>query len=77
MPPVSISPVAYSELSAFLGVKIPEENSLSAALRGAPLRQTVFKADELFYVLATYRAARTAMNDILNGAKLPKMDALK
>ncbi|MEA4955810.1 MAG: relaxase/mobilization nuclease domain-containing protein [Pseudoflavonifractor sp.] len=27
--------------------------------------------------LATYRAVRTAMNDILNGAKLPKMDALK
>ena len=27
--------------------------------------------------LATYRAARTAMNNILNGAKLPKMDALK
>lgn len=27
--------------------------------------------------LATYRAARAAMNDILNGAKLPKMDALK
>ena len=27
--------------------------------------------------LATYRAARTAMNDILNGAKLPKMEALK
>ncbi len=27
--------------------------------------------------LATYRAARATMNDILNGAKLPKMDALK
>ena len=27
--------------------------------------------------LATYRAARALMNDILNGAKLPKMDALK
>ena len=27
--------------------------------------------------LATYRAARAAMNNILNGAKLPKMDALK
>ena len=27
--------------------------------------------------LATYRAARAAMNDILSGAKLPKMDALK
>ena len=27
--------------------------------------------------LATYRAARAAMNDILAGAKLPKMDALK
>lgn len=27
--------------------------------------------------LATYHAARKAMNNILNGAKLPKMDALK
>lgn len=27
--------------------------------------------------LATYRAARSAMNSILNGARLPKMDALK
>ena len=27
--------------------------------------------------LVTYRAARAAMNDILAGAKLPKMDALK
>ncbi len=27
--------------------------------------------------LATYRAARTTMNNILSGAKLPKMDALK
>lgn len=27
--------------------------------------------------LATYRAARAAMNDILGGAKLPRMDALK
>ena len=27
--------------------------------------------------LATYRAARAAINDILSGAKLPKMDALK
>ncbi|EDS12348.1 hypothetical protein ANACOL_01191 [Anaerotruncus colihominis DSM 17241] len=27
--------------------------------------------------LATYRAARATMNDILAGAKLPKMDALK
>lgn len=27
--------------------------------------------------LATYRAARAAMNDLLNGAKLPRMDTLK
>ena len=48
-----ISPVAYSELSAFLGVKIPEEHSLNAALQGdAALGQIVFKADELLYVLA-------------------------
>jgi MinD-like ATPase involved in chromosome partitioning or flagellar assembly len=48
-----ISPATYSELSAFLGVKIPEEHGLNAALRGsAALQQTVFKADELLYVLA-------------------------
>lgn len=58
-----ISPVAYSELSAFLGVKIPEENSLSAALRGAPLRQTVFKANELFYVLVAPSAASALESD--------------
>lgn len=27
--------------------------------------------------LATYRAAKAAINDLLNGAKLPKMDELK
>jgi molybdopterin-guanine dinucleotide biosynthesis protein len=48
-----ISPLVYSELSAFLGVKITEEHSLNAALQGdAALRQIVFKADELLYVLA-------------------------
>lgn len=48
-----ISPVSYSELSAFLGVKIPKEQSLYAALRGsAGIRQTVFKADELLFLLA-------------------------
>lgn len=48
-----ISPVVYSELSAFLGVKITEEHSLNAALQGdAALRQIVFKANELLYVLA-------------------------
>lgn len=48
-----ISPAAYSELSALLGVKIPEEHSLRAALRGSTgIRQTVTKVDELFYVLA-------------------------
>ena len=59
-----ISPVAYSELSAILGVKIPEENSLCAAFRGgAPLRQTVFKADELFYVLAAPSVASSIDSD--------------
>ena len=59
-----ISPVAYSELSAILGVKIPEENSLGAALRdGAPLQQSVFKADELFYVLAAPSAASALESD--------------
>lgn len=59
-----ISPVSYSELSAILGVKIPEENSLGAALRGeAPLQQTVFKADELFYVLAAPSVASALDGD--------------
>lgn len=59
-----ISPVAYSELSAFLGVQIPEENSLNAALRGgAPLRQIVFKVDDLFYVLAAPSAASALDSD--------------
>ena len=48
-----ISPATYSELSAFLGVRIPEEHSLRAALRGsAGIRQTVFKVDELLFALA-------------------------
>ncbi|NMA25547.1 MAG: CpsD/CapB family tyrosine-protein kinase [Clostridiales bacterium] len=47
-----ISPKTYSELSALLGVKITEEHSLRAALRGTEnIKQTVFKVDELFYVL--------------------------
>lgn len=59
-----ISPVAYSELSAILGVKIPEENSLNSALRGgAPLRQTVFKEDELLYVLAAPSAVSALESD--------------
>lgn len=58
-----ISPVAYSELSAILGIKIPEENSLGAALRGVPLRQTAFKADELLYVLAAPSAASALDSD--------------
>lgn len=59
-----ISPVPYSELSAFLGVKIPEENSLSTALRGgAPLRQTVLKADELFHLLAASSTASALDGD--------------
>jgi len=49
-----ISPAPYSEFSAFLGVKIPKEKSLYAALRGnAGIRQTVYKADELLFLLAT------------------------
>ncbi len=67
-----ISPVAYSELSAFLGVKIPEENSLGAALRGAALRQTAFKADELFYVLASPSAA-SALYSVLSGSPISRL----
>jgi len=59
-----ISPAAYSEISAFLGVKIPEEHSLRAALRGgAGIRQTVFKIDELFYVLAAPSTADVFNSD--------------
>ena len=48
-----ISPVTYSELTAYLGMNIPERKSLNAALRGtAGIKQTVFKVDELFFVLA-------------------------
>lgn len=55
-----ISPVTYSELSAWIGVKIPEENSLGAALRGgAALQQIALKADELLYVLAAPSTAST------------------
>jgi len=55
-----ISPVEYSELSALLGVKIPEEQSLGAALKGrAGIKQTMFRVDELFYVLAMPVTAST------------------
>lgn len=65
-----ISPVAYSELSALMGVNIPEEQSLKAALRGgAGIRQTVFKADELFYVLAAPTAA-DAFDDDCSGEQV-------
>ena len=53
-----ISPTPYSELSALLGVNIPAEHSLKVALSGgAGIRQTVFKVDELLYVLAAPTAA--------------------
>jgi len=48
-----ISPVEFSELSAFFGVKIPKEESLQEALRGnAGIWRTAFKVDDLFYVVA-------------------------
>lgn len=48
-----ISPVAYSELSAFLGLRIPEKQSLSAALRNdVGIKNTVYAVDELFFILA-------------------------
>ncbi len=59
-----ISPVEYSELSALLSVKIPEEQSLRAALKGrAGIRQTMFRVDELFYVLAMPVSADAFDND--------------
>lgn len=48
-----ISPATYGELAARLGISIPEERSLSAALRGtAGIKQAVNKVDDLFFVLA-------------------------
>lgn len=62
-----ISPVEYSELSAILGKKIPEEHSLRAALRGsAGIRQTVFKVDELLFVFAVPVTADAFDNDYSN-----------
>lgn len=62
-----ISPTEYSELSALLSVKIPEEHSLRAALRGsAGIRQTVFKVDELLFVLAAPVTADAFDNDYSN-----------
>lgn len=59
-----ISPAAYSELSAFLGVKIPKEHSLQPALWGSVgIRQAVFKVDELLYVLAAPSTADAFDND--------------
>ncbi len=48
-----ISPAAYSELSAYLGVNIPEKQSLNAALKGSVgIKRTVYKVDDLFFILA-------------------------
>ncbi|MEG2745316.1 MAG: AAA family ATPase [Oscillospiraceae bacterium] len=47
-----ISPEPYSELSAIFDVKIPQEQSLQAAIRSGNLNKSVFKKDELFYILA-------------------------
>lgn len=68
-----ISPVAYSELSALLGVKIPKEQSLYAALRGgAGIRQTVFKADELLFLLAAPVTA-DAFDDDYSGEQVKSL----
>ncbi len=47
-----ISPQPYSELSAKLGKKIPTEQSLQTAIRSGNLKQSVYKKDELFYILS-------------------------
>ncbi len=47
-----ISPEPYSELSSVFGVKIPQEQSLHSAIKSENLRQSVFKKDELLYILA-------------------------
>jgi nicotinamide riboside kinase len=68
-----ISPAAYSELSAFFGVKIPKEQSLTAALRGGTgIRQTVFKADELLFLLAAPVTA-DAFDDDYSGEQVKSL----
>ncbi len=47
-----ISPQPYSEISAKLGKKIPVEQSLQTAIRSGNLKQSVYKKDELFFVLS-------------------------
>ncbi len=47
-----ISPEPYSELSAILGVNIPQEKSLQAAIRSGNITLCAFHKDDLFYLLA-------------------------
>lgn len=68
-----ISPAAYSELSVFFGVKIPRELSLYKALQGgASIRQTVFKADELLFLLAAPITA-DAFDDDYSGEQVKSL----
>lgn len=49
-----ISPTEYSEISSLLDVKISKCHCLQSALTGKEnIRQSVFKADDLLYVLAS------------------------
>jgi len=49
-----ISPTEYSELSSLLNIKISKSHCLQSALSGKEnIRQSVFKADDLLYVLAS------------------------
>jgi MinD-like ATPase involved in chromosome partitioning or flagellar assembly len=71
-----ISPAPYSELSALLGVTIPEDHSLRAALQGrSGIKQTVHKVDELFFVLAAPTSA-DAFEDDYTGEQVKTLLAL-
>lgn len=59
-----ISPAVYGELASFLGLKIPNTQCLMAAIQGSSgIRQTVYKVDELFYVIASAASVDAFEND--------------
>ena len=67
-----ISPLPYSELSVLLNVKIPKEQSLQAAIRTGNLKQSVFKKDDLFYLLSA-PSQHDAFDDNYSAEKVKAM----
>lgn len=73
-----ISPQPYSELSAVLGVSIPESQSLQAALREVSvLQRRAHQVDELFYVLAAPIDTDFADNDCTDEQAKSLLEAAK